>query len=136
MASITEDLIEYTLGATAVTALIANRMHELHVPMAGRGPWVYVVLDSSDDLRALDAAVGDEPLQFNLSLECWAGTPREAEDVSGAIRDRINNFSGALSSTRTVQGVFVNSQADDYVPRGQGSDRGLFARSLSATVMM
>lgn len=134
MAAVSEDLRTFTIADAAVAALIADRMHELHVPQSELKPHVYYARVSTEDERAMDSAVGEEPFRNLFAIDCWARTPEDADTLAGAIRDRLNNYRGTMGS-RTVQGVFVSSQSDDYMPKSEGSDKGLYLAALAAEVV-
>ena len=133
MATVSEDLRTFTMADSTVASLVGD-MHELHVPQVESKPYIYFARISSEDERSLDSAVGEEPFRNLFIVECWAETPEDADTAAGAVRDRLNNYRGTMGS-RTVQGVFVSSQSDEYDPRGDGSDRGFYLSALSVEVV-
>jgi hypothetical protein len=54
----------------------------------------------------------------------------------GALRVQsiLNKYKGAFGDA-TVQGIFAESQSEDYVPRGDGSDRGFHGNFLAVEVV-
>ena len=135
MATVSEDLKTFTIADSTVGALVADRMHELHVPQTSLKPYIYYSRIGTEDERAMDSAAGDAPFRHQYIVECWGTTPSMADSIADAVRDRLNNYRGTLGS-RTVQGVFVQSQSDDYDPRSDGSDRGFFLNALTVEVCL
>jgi hypothetical protein len=134
MAAVSEDLRTFTIADATVAAIVSDRMHELHVPQSELKPHVYYGRINTEDERTLDSAVGEEPFRNLFTVECWGLTPEDADVLAGAIRDRLNNYRGTFAS-RTVQGVFVSSQSDDYEPKSEGSDKGLYLAALAVEVV-
>lgn len=134
MATVSEDLRTFTMADSTVASLVGN-MHELHVPQVESKPYIYFARISTEDERAMDSATGDDPFRHMFVVECWGETPEDADGIAVAVRNRLNNYRGTMGS-QTVQGVFVNSQSDDYESRSDGSDRGFYLNALTVEVCL
>lgn len=131
MASVTEDLIAFLLSDADVTHLVGQRVHANHVPEKSSYPHIWLARSGKEKDRDLDGQGGITRHLFDL--ECISPDLGDAQDVADAVDDRLAGHRGTFG-TRRVQGVFLDDQDDDYIPRGTGGDDGLMVVAQQVTI--
>lgn len=131
MASVGEDLIAFLIDDPTVTNLVGRRVHANHVPQKSKYPLIWLARSGKEKDRDMDGQGG---LTRHLyDLECISPDLGEAEDVADAVDDRLAGHRGTFGA-RTVQGVFIEDQDDEYIPRGTGGDDGLMTVAQQITI--
>lgn len=131
MATVTEDLIAFLTADATITNLVGQRVHANHVPEKSTYPLVWLARSGKEKDTDLDGQGG---LTRHLyDIEAIGPDLGEAEDVAQAVDDRLAGHRGTFGA-RTVQGVFLQDQDDEYVPRGTAGDDGLMTVAQQITI--
>lgn len=138
MASIGEDLRDYLLSLPELTALVDERIHQDHVPQTPLDPdgyferyiWFESVAIGREECT--NQSQGSPPEWWEINLECIAYTGQEADAMVEVIRG-LDGYKGTLGA-RTVQGLFVDDQTDDYLPRGLRTDVGASVKAVALEI--
>lgn len=143
--TVSENLINYLAGDTAITKAIGARFHQNHVPMvvqngvaklSSPGDYIWFAKDSAEDEVGLADAVGTGPLRHFYNLEVVAREPRHAETLAETIYDRCHKANrGTTFGDMTVQGIFVEPQGADYVRRNELGDSGFHIEAMRLEVV-
>lgn len=133
MPDLAENLRAFLLADAGVAAIVGTRIHQSNVPQDSDLPYLWLRRASRDHDRTLDAVVGEEPESERYDLEAISDDLDEAQDLSLAVKDCLDNYRGTLGAA-TVQGCFVEDQNDDYIPRGIMGDEPLQFSALSVQI--
>lgn len=132
MASVGVDLCKYLRSQSSIAAKVGRAVFHRHVPQPAPRRFIYVVRTGLDNERCLGES-GDPAFRHRYTAEAIADTETEADAIADLIR-AIDGASGTFGG-RTVQAVFVDDQADDYEPKGIGSDLGYHIAAVSIEVI-
>lgn len=133
MATVGEDLIAYLVANSGVNNLVGNRVHANRVPETSKYPLIWLARGGKQRDKDLEGQGGITRHLFDL--ECISPQLEQSLDVADAVdsTDCLAGHRGTLGSRR-VQGVFVEDQDEEYVPRGNADDEGLFVAALQVTI--
>lgn len=131
MAKIVEDLLQHLTDNVEVRALVDLRVHAHHVPERSLYPFIWLSRSGRETDRDHDGQGG--LTRHDYDIEAVSDDQAEAEDVADAVHDALAGHRGTFGA-RDVQGVFVEDQDDDYVPRGTGGDDGLLVVAQRVTI--
>lgn len=129
--SIVGDLTTYLRASTAITALVSTRIHHNTVPQDSSRSYVWFRRSGENEQLTMDG-VG-ELVETDVDLECWTESISAADTLADAVKTRLHGYRGTMG-TATVQGMFVTSKDDDYIPRGTFTDSGAHAVSLGVKI--
>lgn len=129
--SIVGDLTTYLRASTAVTAVVATRIHHNVVPQDASRPYIWFRRVSENEELTMDGVGG--LVETDIDLECWAATDSAADGLANLAKARLNGVRGAFG-TATVGGVFVRSKDDEYLPRGAFEDTGMHVVALGVKI--
>ncbi len=116
-----------------LSTVVGQRVHVGVVPETSDPPYVWVGLSGTENIATLDQAPGGQPFVTSWDVEIYGVTPTEVANAAHLLH-AANCWRGAFATGHTVQGVFVTTQADDYVPRGVMEDEGLHGAFFSLEV--
>lgn len=116
----------------AIGRLVGDRVHHVHVPQKYAGTYVWFARGGRELADTLEMAAGTEPLGVVWDVEAISRSPDEVANLVELL-EGVHGHRGAFGDG-TVQGVFVDQQADGYVPQGLGIDLGLEVAAFSMTI--
>ena len=137
MADIAEDLITHlNAHAAGVGASVGGRIHQTHVPQRSQYPNVFMLRSGKEEMITLDGRDTNPLIRENWDIESLSTGLDEANTIGKRVVDALHGVRGAdwLGATNTVQGVFVESKDDGYVPRGNGTDEGVAVVAHSVVI--
>jgi len=126
------DMRQFLLGRTDIAQLIGTRAHQNHVPAGYGGTYLWFARSGHAAADTLDMAAGDDPFETTWDVECISSAPDEAMDLAELVLG-LHGYRGAFGEG-TVQGIFVETQTDGYVPQGVGLDEALEVGALICTI--
>lgn len=137
MADLAENLRTFLLADATIAATIGTRCHQGMVPQADIAtlPYVWFARSRRQLDRTLDAAAGDPADEQWFDVECISDDLDESQDLAEAVEDRLNNYRGTLG-TQSVQGIFLDDQDDNYVPRGTMGETELHVAALAVQIYL
>ena len=100
----------YVIAGTTVAGLIGTRMYPNKLPQGVTLPAVRYQLIAQTRLRNLGGGAGRAtPV---LQIDCFADGYVAAKALAAAVRARIGDFNGILSTLRAV--IAIETERDDY----------------------
>ena len=133
MSDTAKRLKDFLLADTAIAAVVGSHVHQELVPEGSEDNWIWFSRSLTENEICLDAAPGTPPLSETFDVEAISPSLATAQELALLVWNRCNCYRGTFGSG-TVKGVFVNSQSDDYVPRGVYADSGLHVSALSVQI--
>jgi len=100
-----------------VSAIVSSRIYPLFVPQNANIPAITYQNIVSPRVHTLGGV--DDMVPALYQLNCWAETMRGARELSEAVRDALNNYSG------TVRGVVIQATQivdEDDMPEALAGD--------------
>ena len=141
--SVATELRAFLLTQTTITDLVGARIHQDVIPQVESGdddsapptrpPTIWFSKSSTEREECLEDGQGTLPEKVFFDLEVFASSKPDADDLSEAV-EGVNDYAGVMGSM-TVQGIFVDSASDDYLPKGILSDDGTFQTAFSVEVI-
>lgn len=131
MADTAENLRSFLLNTTALTAIVADRVHQAHVPENRTKTYIYFRRATRIYEHTLDSAAGEAPRSELFDLECCS-----REGLSDAVADQVRALFPCAGSfgDQTIKGAFVNDQDEDYIPINQDGDDGVTVQALQLEI--
>ena len=124
MPSIGEDLRTFLLADSDISSAVgAGRVYQNEAVENYVGTFIWYARTDTEPLQTLDESAGTRPWTEWVDLECISESIDEAIDLGALIRTK--HATRGTFGAGTVSGLFINSQSDSYVPRGDASDDGL-----------
>ncbi len=133
MPSIGENLKTF-LTVDTTTLSSAHRVSQNKVPqhIENQFPRIWFTRSDRFDYTDLDGTKGGMVLS-TFDLECISDDVDQALDLADAVYEVLHAYRGSFGAG-TVKGCFVDSQDDDYVPKGIGDDEGLHVAAQSLRI--
>lgn len=136
MADIAENLGTVIVGSTAILAVFPgaatpNAVVQSVEPEYPPHPRIWYGRNGSNEELTLDAAGG--LVEHTFDVEVISDDLDECQDIASVVKRYLHGKRGTFG-TQTVQGVFVEDQTDDYVPRGLSGEEGLHVAALSVNI--
>lgn len=130
--SLASDFRAFLLAQPAIADLVGDSVHVNSVPEHVEAPYIWLRRARIAHERSLDQAQGEQPHEEGWDLEAITDDPSEIDALADAVLG-IDSARGAFGYG-TIQGLFIESQADDYVPRGLYSDEGLDVAAFQVAI--
>lgn len=129
-----EDLRSFLLSSTGVTAAVANSttpgvIEQNTIREYAPSPRIWY--QRRNENEDLDLGGTGGIIESNWDIECHSEDPDEPFTIAAAVKSALHGHRGTFGSG-SVQGVFVEDHDDDYIPKGVGSEEGLYVASFSA----
>lgn len=136
MADLATRFRTFLIEDTSVKGKLGDRIYQDRVAdQSPLRPYLWFSRRLTNYSNALDDANGAQPTSVNFDVESISANLTESQAIAELVRTRCHLYRGAFADT-TVKGVFVREQDDDYVPRGTGSNDGLFATVFDVEVFL
>lgn len=132
-ATIEENLAALLLADTTIKTAVGSRVAYNHVPQLDDMPYIFFQQSGSSD----DSGIGDAaglPTRFQYALECWDTSALTAKALGRRVQQYLHKYRGTFGDT-TVQGIFAESQDDNYVPRGVMDDSGFHGAFINVEIV-
>lgn len=95
-------------------------------------PWIWFGRESeNEDLDFAGNGLIGESL---WDVECYSDDIDEVHDVVAAVKTRLHGHRGSFGAG-SVHGIFVTDHDDEYVPKGNASEEGIFVAALRARIL-
>lgn len=136
MPSVEENLISHLRNNHYVGSLVSDRIHQNYVPETSRWPLIWLGRVAEETPLSLGGEEAGEvglTTRTDFDIECISDDMGQAIDLGFATKRALHGVRGAFGDG-SVQGVFVNSKDDQYVPKGIGDDKALHWTALGVTV--
>lgn len=133
-ATMEENLRTLLLSDDTIKNAVGARVSYNHVPQADDLPYIFFEQSGSTD----DTALGDSsglPTRLQYALEVWGDKAFSAKSLGRRVQQYLHKYRGAFGDS-TVQGIFAESQDDNYVPRGIMDDEGFHGSFLNVEVVL
>lgn len=132
VATFAENFRVFLLAKPAIAAVVTTHVHVGSVPQEIVPPYLYLQRARANHERTLDQTQGEVPFEEQWDLEAIADTPADLAALSEAVRG-IDCARGTFGAG-TMQSLFLEDQADDYIPKGVYSDEGLDVAAWTVTI--
>jgi hypothetical protein len=132
VSSVGVDFCKFLRANSSIAAKVGQRVYHRHVPEGSAFPFIYLYRQSFRHERCLGES-GDPAFSHTYAVEVVSDDDTEADDVATLVR-ALDGSSGTFGG-RTIQGLFVEEQNDDYEPKAIGSDEGYHIPALSVEVV-
>lgn len=132
MASVGVDFCKFLKANTNIAAKVGRHVYHRHVPQPAPAQFIYLKRTSFRHERCL-GDTGDPAFSHTFAVEVIAENEEEADELADLIRG-LDGASGTFGG-RTIQGMFVEDQDDDYEPKAIGSDLGWHIPAFSVEVV-
>ncbi len=136
MASLGEDLRTFIVGSTAVVAQFSgvakpHAVEQNSYPQNPPDPRIWYRRAQEETDRYLDGTPMVSDSVWDVEV---IGTGDDTVlDLVDVVRTALDGHSGTVG-TRTVQGIFCEDHADEYIPRGVGDEEGFTVAALRLRV--
>jgi hypothetical protein len=132
-ATMEENLSAFILSDDTIKKAISSRLAYNHVPQLDQIPYGFFQQSGNTDDAALDDSAG-APTRYQYALEFWDMDPLRVKRTGLRAQQILNKYRGTFGDS-TVQGIFAESQNDDYQPRGIMDDEGFHGCFLTLEVI-
>ena len=132
MSNFGQDFRAFLLAQSGIAAVVGSHVHVGSVPQEIEPPYIYLQRARATHERTLGQGQGETPFEEQWDVEVIVDDPTKLETLAAAIRG-VDCARGTFGAGR-MQGLFLDDQADDYIPKGVFSDAGLDTVAWSATV--
>ena len=135
MADVATRLRNFLLTKTAITDLVGRRICETKPAQHLASPYICFDNVSSENADVLNASVGDEPLNWGLSIQAVGTDEARVKTLTAALRTALHAYRGTFDDT-TAKGIFVDSQSVNLDRFTDGSDLGYFIGSSETRIFL
>lgn len=132
MASVGIDFCKFLRANAGIAGKVGKNVFHRHVPQPAPARFIYLRRSGFRDERCLGES-GDPAFSHLYDVEVIAENDEEADAIADLVR-ALDGTSGTFGG-RTIQGIFVNDQSDDYEPRAVGSDLGWHIPAFTVEVV-
>jgi hypothetical protein len=133
MADTTENLRTYLLTSAAIKTLVADRIHQNHVPEHRAEDYIWLRRATQQYEHHLNSTAGESPRAIFYDLECCSRDLDRSAELADSVR-AIFPFAGTMGDS-TTKGAFVNDQDENYIPINEDADEGVFVQAVQIEVM-
>jgi len=134
MATIGEDLRTFLLADSDIsTAVGASRVYQNEAVENYVGSFIWYQRSDTEPLQTLGESAGARPWAEFINVECISDDIDDAIDLGDLVRAK--HATRGTFGAGTVSGLFIGSQSDAYIPRGDASDDGLNVCAFSFQIM-
>lgn len=127
-------LWQYLLTQTAVTDVVGDRLYRDAAP-TDRGqdfPYLTYTQSGEEPIHALQGFVS--LTNARLTFELWCLTVQQRDTLSAALQTALDAGGGQALEGVGLRRVAVVDQNDGFVSPSDGSERGIYQRSLDVDV--
>lgn len=136
MADIATRFRAFLLADSSVKAKLGERIYQDRVSeQSPVRPYLWFSKRLTNYSNCIDDANGAAPTSVNFDVESISTDLTESQAIAELVRTRCHLYRGAFDDS-TVKGVFVREQDDEYVPRGMGTNDGMFATVFDVEVFL
>ena len=127
-------LYSYLTGHATVGALLSTRVYPESAPTERSREFPYATYTQSSELPVHHMRGFSGLTNVQLLLDLWAETQPQREALAGAVQVAVNAWAPESRESVDIRRAIVSDQADDYVPPTDGSERGVYQRSMSVDI--
>ena len=133
--TIAEDLREVLSADGDISALVgagvSARIHFNVVPQKSDSPTIWFSRGGHEQPLTLDGVGGVKQERFDL--ECASTDPEQAIDLADKVTTLLHGKRGSFNNS-TAQGVFVEDQDGNYLPKSNAADEGIHVEALNVMI--
>ena len=124
-------LVSLLTGESTISSVVGSRVYVGKAPQGAILPHIVLTQMDSNELPALD---GHGSLRaVTCDIVCKAERSVTAESLAKIVRQYIDDYTGTAGS-ETIDAVIVNGETDAYEEPVDGSDIGIHAVTIDATI--
>lgn len=129
------------LAESSITSLVpaqtvdGDSVSAIFVTTADQGakvPYLVISRTGHDPMKAMDGTTG--MAQTDIDIDCYAGTPAEADALATAVEAYLKDYSGAAGGSDTIDCVLFEDKNDFENTEGDGNDQWRYVVTLSFTI--
>lgn len=132
MSDVAENLRTFLLGDAAIARKVGLRVSQDAIPQGKPSPFIFLGRQSTTVERCL-GETGNTPFSHIFAVECIGEDLDDSQSLADLVRARCDGYSGTFGDS-TVQAIFVEEQADDYLPKAVDLNSGEHIAALSVEV--
>lgn len=129
--SVTAALASHCKEDADIAAIVGSRIYRQEARPRAPLPYIVIRQVGADHQRHMTAAAG--LVQTVCSVECYGSTPNQSDDLADAVRESLDHkYSGDIGltpNTVTVDGCFLDSESDLFIPPSDGGEQGSHMKS-------
>ncbi len=119
-------LISLLKGETTISS-ITSRIYVTRAPQTATMPYIVIELTDTEEFGSLDGTGALRRVTF--AIDCQSDLSTEAEDLGEAVREFIDDYTGA-AGTYTIDAVNLQQEVSDYDPPKDASEKGTHTVTL------
>jgi hypothetical protein len=122
-------------AAKDIAPLIAGRVHVGKVPknQSNKFPRIFLKRSNKESECDIDGTKNNF-ITDTFDLEIISNSSSDIMKLTDELWKDVHCHFGSISSSQTVKGILLESQDDNYEPKGTGGDIGLDIASFSMRV--
>jgi hypothetical protein len=125
-------LVTLLNAQSSITDLVSTRIYIDKAPEGCALPYIVILQHGSDEFMTSDNTGNLRGIDF--SIICRAQRSITSESVADAVREFIQDYSGAAGS-ETISAVVFEGVSDQFEPPVDGSDIGKHASTLDLQIL-
>jgi hypothetical protein len=129
---LSENLRDYLLSAEAVRDIIAERIHQDHVPDNKAEDYIWFRRANQQYEHCLDDDPGERPRTVYFDVECSSRNVDRAATLAEAVKS-LFPYRGVFGDA-TVKGAFANDHDEDYIPLNEMADDGVYVQAVQLEI--
>jgi len=131
MAGIEEGIKTLLDAEATLTAICSTDIYPNKAPQSAAFPQIVFTQLTSDEYNTLDG--GGDVRSIDVDFDCRATRSVTATSLSAALLAYIRDFTGAAGA-ETIRAVTVQGEGSDYIAPTDGSDKGVFIKTLDVQI--
>ena len=125
-------LVTLLNAQSSITDLVSTRIYIDKAPEGCALPYIVILQHGSDEFMTSDNTGNLRGIDF--SIICRAQRSITSESVADAVREFVQDYSGAAGS-ETISAVVFEGVSDQFEPPVDGSDIGKHASTLDLQIL-
>lgn len=133
MASVTQSLVSFLLGKSAITSIVSDRIKPDKIDQNMARPAICFWTYGTDDVQTVAGRVGSAKTQ--VTVECWAETRTSCQELAKTVKETLmptdESFPirGDLSGVTFYDVSVVSGARDYFVSLGDGTEESIYISS-------
>lgn len=134
MATLAQNLRTVLTGDATLAEYVGARVHHNYAPDPDKGYFIYYAQTGNVDDMALDDSAG-QPTRTQFAVEIHGDDIGTVRTIANRCQSILHKKRGAFGD-QTVQGVFAENMADDYMPKAVQGDQVRHWAALALEVVL
>lgn len=127
-------LYSYLTTHETVSPLLSTRMYPEMAPTERSREFPYATYSQNNELPVHHMRGFGGLTNAHLTLDVWSETQPQREALAKVIQSAIDTWAPEARENVDVRRAIVSDQSDDYVPPTDGSERGVYQRSMNLDI--